>query len=169
MNHDEVTAVRVPDDMVYIIETTFDRYKTNPVNMIPDAAKQTATKKGVQTHNLLNLKDFINDGPFYRTMQRLTLITEREIDVKLQMHHIHLIEYDTGGYQTEHDHSHNEDWSIVLYLNTCNDGDTYFPSLGINHFPVKNKMVIFSAYAKHGANETNSGKKILVMGFKVEE
>ena len=161
----DIISLHIPLDLVYIVRSTFDRYKTNPVNMIDLSESPTATQNGVQTENILKLSDFCNDGPFYRTLHRLRRIAEQQTGFNFELRHIHMIEYNYGGYQTPHTHDHNEDYSCILYLNTCDDGETRFPDHGINHFPEEGKMVIFPATAYHGASETTSGKKILVMGF----
>jgi len=79
---------------------------------------------------------------------------------------VHFVEYFEGGSQDIHNHKHNEDYSFVLYLNTCSDGETYFnvdPPVSIS--PNKNNMILFSSNIDHGA-KTCYNKQVLVGGLR---
>ena len=80
-----------------------------------------------------------------------------------------MISYDAGGYMTRHSHEHNEDYSFILYLNTCKDGATVLHYDDCEHHiaPERNKMLVFSSDTEHSAKFSDS-KQILVGGLKLK-
>ena len=128
----------------------------------------TATINGDQTLNLLDLKDKdVNEKLFY-LKKRL----ERKCGVKFEFYWVHMIEYESSGSQNGHKHDHNEDYSVIVYLNSCRDGATYFVlnekrNVRTKVLPERGRGVMFHAGIKHGAYPTNDGKHILVLGLKM--
>ena len=79
--------------------------------------------------------------------------------------HIHYIEYEKGGYQTEHIHK-PDDYSFVLYLNNS-DGDTVLKDPINKQFsPKKGKIIVFNGKILHYAKPSFEGKRVLVGAIK---
>ena len=162
---DILLNVEINEAITDNITECWDQYKNNPLNLIE--FNSTCTFDGIQTANVLHLKDFQEDYKFQGALNNTLEIVQHLIGKTLHYYHIHLIEYHSGGYQTFHNHSHNEDYSYILYLNTCKGGETYFES-GVVCTPKKNNLLIFEATLNHGAKETHSwdNKKVLVAGMR---
>ena len=125
------------------------------------------TNNGYQTPNLLqiNEKD-VNDKLFY-LKKRL----ERKCGVKFEIHWAHMIEYEVSGSQNPHKHDHNEDYSVIVYLNSCEDGSTYFimnekRNVVSRILPERGHCVMFHSGIKHGAHPVSEEKQVLVLGLK---
>jgi len=78
----------------------------------------------------------------------------------------HLIEYNQFGSQKKHDHKETEDYSFIIYLNTCIEGgETVFEVPNEPLFvskPEKGKLVFFPAHLKHWGEEVVEYKKVAV-------
>ena len=118
------------------------------------------------TTNLLGL---VKDNVFEQHLEYLKDICQASINRKLSYHYLHMISYDAGGYMTRHSHEHNEDYSFILYLNTCKDGATVLHYDDCEHHiaPERNKMLVFSSDTEHSAKFSDS-KQILVGGLKLK-
>jgi hypothetical protein len=81
-----------------------------------------------------------------------------------------MIDYSNGGRMSAHNHSHNEDYTFVLYLNTCEDGETIVRSPYVNNpaiiNPVNGRLLLMSSNIDHCANHSSS-KRVLVGGLKI--
>ena len=143
----------------------WDKYKSNPINTINITS--SATFDGIQSDNALNLSDFQEDYKFQGALKNILEIVQYLLQSKLHYYWVHFVEYHSGGYQGLHNHAHNEDYSLILYLNTCKGGETCFES-GVVCTPKKNHMMIFQANINHKAKETQSwdNKKVLVCGMR---
>ena len=119
------------------------------------------------TTNLLGL---VKDNVFDQHLEYLKDICEAAADKRLSYHYLHMISYDAGGYMSRHSHEHNEDYSFILYLNTCKDGATVLHSdSGDNYItPKSNRILVFSADIEHSAKFSDS-KRILVGGLKLTQ
>lgn len=114
------------------------------------------------TKNILN---FIDDTEFNNKINYIKDLCEQKISEQLDYFYLHMIDYKNGGKMDIHKHSHNEQYSFVYYLNTCDDGETILHlNKDINIKPVKNNILFFSSDIYHSANFSNS-KRILVGGF----
>ena len=142
---------------------TWERCKSNPSNL--EDITPDCTYDGIQTSNILLLPDFQN-FMFQDSLNKLLLICENILRCNLKYFHVHIIEYFDNGYQAIHNHKHNEDFSLVLYLNDCQRGETFFDS-GIVCIPKKDNILLFSSSLDHGGNKTSvsDNKKVLVCGF----
>ena len=120
------------------------------------------------TTNLLGLV-YSKDNVFEQYLEYLKDICQASINRKLSYHYLHMISYDAGGYMTRHSHEHNEDYSFILYLNTCKDGATVLHYDDCEHHiaPERNKMLVFSSDTEHSAKFSDS-KQILVGGLKLK-
>ena len=117
------------------------------------------------TTNLLGL---VKDNVFDQHLEYLKDICEAAADKRLSYHYLHMISYDAGGYMSRHSHEHNEDYSFILYLNSCKDGATIIHEEKNYHvIPQRNRMLIFTADSEHSAQFSDS-KRILVGGLKLK-
>ena len=118
------------------------------------------------TTNLLGL---VKDNVFEQHLEYLKDICQASINRKLSYHYLHMISYDAGGYMTRHSHEHNEDYSFILYLNSCKDGATILHEDKDYHIiPQRNRMLVFTADSEHSAQFSDS-KRILVGGLKLKQ
>lgn len=163
LKEDFIFCGSVESEITDNILLTWERCKTNPSNL---EESEACTNDGIQTSNILLLSDFQN-FIFQDSLNKLLLICERILRCNLRYFHVHIIEYFDNGYQDIHNHKHNEDFSLILYLNDCNRGETFFDS-GIVCIPKKDNIVLFSSSLDHGGNHTSpsDNKKVLVCGFR---
>lgn len=117
----------------------------------------------------LNLLEHIDTKIFYNYIDILRELCELRLNKRLKYFYLHMIDYENGGKMKIHNHIHNEDYSFILYLNSCNDGATVFYINGTQYkcAPEKNKLVLFSSNTFHSA-EYSCSKKILVGGLKLK-
>ena len=155
---------KIDSDITDDILSNWESYKNNSLNLCD--MSRTCTFNGIQTKNVLFLSDFQNNE-FKKSLNKLLEISKNILKSNIFFHYVHFVEYFADGYQSIHNHKHNEDFSLILYLNTCESGGTYFES-GNTYLPTKNNIVLFSSYHNHGANCTNAldNKKVLVCGFR---
>jgi hypothetical protein len=119
----------------------------------------TATMHGFQTNGLHEKEDYKS------ILEDLLSFTPSEFkDFKYRW--FHLIDYDRGGWQIEHDHSRTETMSFVVYLTTCNEGGkTFFRTSDTEVFesaPVRGKLILFPAYLRHWGEEVIDPKRVAV-------
>jgi hypothetical protein len=117
----------------------------------------------------LNLLDNINSKIFYNYIDKVKLLCEDILNLKLKYFYIHMIDYQNGGKMNVHKHNHNEDYSFILYLNSCNDGETmiYIDDNQYKIIPEKNKVLLFSSHIPHSA-EYSESKRVLVGGLRTK-
>jgi hypothetical protein len=117
----------------------------------------------------LNLLDFPHADIFYNYIDTLRIKCEEFVGQNLEYVYLHLVDYSNGGTMGEHKHSHNEDYSFILYLNTCTDGQTVLIlRQPYEVLPSANKVLLFSSYIPH-MSEYSDSKKILVGGLKLKQ
>lgn len=117
----------------------------------------------------VNILEFPHSGIFYNYIDTLRLKCEEFVNINLEYTYLHLVDYSNGGIMSEHSHDHNEDYSFILYLNTCEDGATVLTlKEPYKVQPAANKVLLFSAYIPHMSEYSNS-KKVLVGGLKVKQ
>ena len=97
---------------------------------------------------------------------------------RIEYYFNHMLEYGDGGTMGYHNHLHNEDFVMFLYLNTCkSSGLTNFYLNPYNEksikrtkcsvAPEKNKGVCFSSLVNHEGEASYEGKRIFVVGFRL--
>lgn len=117
----------------------------------------------------LNLLDFPHSNIFYNYIDALRIKCEEFVGYNLEYVYLHMVDYSNGGTMGEHKHSHSEDYSFILYLNTCNDGQTVLLLREpYEILPQVNKVLLFSSYISHMSEYSNS-KRILVGGLKLKQ
>jgi hypothetical protein len=140
---------------------SYFKYKSD---LLQDTTNNCLSKNCFATKNLLK---FVGDVEFLDIIEELKSTCEEYVNKKLKYFYLHMIDYENGGEMAPHKHDHNEDYSFILYLNSCNDGDTVLHlDSEIKIKPVKNKMVLFSSDIVHSAIFSNQ-KRILVGGLKL--
>lgn len=133
---------------------------------------------GYQSKNLLRWKDkeFKNfvDGKLKRLISSHLNVKRSQVSY----YWVHFLDYETGGSMNYHNHLHNEDFVLFIYLNDCKDGNTVFH---LNNFdsefahrtkfeiqPRRGRSAIFSSYLMHKGEHTNENKRIFVVGIRVD-
>ena len=116
-----------------------------------DTSLGTCTKNGFQTSNIL-------EYPKYKNLKN---VMQNILPKKYDLFHIHLIDYEPGGYQLEHNHTQTEKYSFILYLNNCDTGCTVFEN-NLKIKPETNKLIVFDADKWHHAEINLSSKKVAV-------
>ena len=139
----------VNDEIVNDFLTTLDLFKEKDLKV-----ENTYTVNGFQSVNILALE----------STKELSSRLLKYIDKKLQLFHIHLIDYDEDGQQDSHDHKETEDYSFILYLNDS-DGNTVFEDV-CEVSPKKGKLVLFKSDVRHYGKPTNTNKKVAVGALK---
>lgn len=119
-------------------------------------SKDTCTYLGFQSENILSYPQFY----YFKD------IMENILNKKYEVFHIHLIDYEEGGYQEEHDHKRTETHSFILYLNDCDTGYTVFEK-SVRIKPEKNKLVVFGSDLKHSGEICLTNKKIAVGAMNI--
>ena len=163
MKNNFIMNITLDDPIATNILSCWEKYKNNKLNI---EKCETCTMNGIQTSNVLGLLDFKQDNIFQECLNNILQNIEKLLGLNLYYYWVHFVEYFEGGYQDIHNHKNNEEYSFVLYLNTCSDGETYFnvdPPISIS--PNKNNMILFSSNIDHGA-KTCYNKKVLVGGLR---
>ena len=152
-----------------------DEYINN--NADRNAFTNEEKNSGYQTLNLLEWDD--QELNNFRENKLLDIISfQIGIDKsKVSYHWMHMLEYENGGSMDYHNHMHNEDYVLFIYLETCNSGETVFH---LNHSnpeysdrtkikvkPKKNLAAVFSALVMHKGEYTEENKKIFVVGVRI--
>jgi len=134
-------------------------------------------QNGYQTRNLLEWED----KEFHEFVdKRLTELVSSQLDIdrsKVSYHWLHFLDYEKGGSMGYHNHWHNEDFVLFIYLKDCDSGSTKFH---LNHFneeyadrtqinilPKENHAAIFSSLVMHKGEYTEENKRIFVVGIRV--
>ena len=117
----------------------------------------------------LNLLEYPHSKIFYNYIGELKQKIEETLGIDLEYFYMHMVDYTNGGFMRKHNHDHNEDYSFILYLNTCDDGATVLhleepyivqPKLG--------NLLLFSSSISHSSHYSKS-KQVLVGGLKVKQ
>jgi hypothetical protein len=115
----------------------------------------SCTKQGFQTDNLMDnetVKPYLN--------KILSMLPSKDFKHRW----FHMIDYDINGIQEEHNHIETEIYSYIIYLESSNSGETYFNLNNSKMFvkPVKNMIVFFPSWLKHGGLKVLDNKKVAV-------
>jgi len=116
----------------------------------------------------LNLLNFKMPEKFYNYTGRLLRKSEEVTGEILRYHYMHMVDYTNGGIMSVHSHKHNEDYSFILYLNDCSDGDTVLHLKNQYRVsPKKGTVLLFSSLIPH-SSEYSKSKQVFVGGLKVK-
>ena len=115
-----------------------------------------------------NLLKNIKDEKFFSHLNTLKEVVENRRGKKYNYFYVHVVEY-SGGEMEKHDHSFAEDYGFLLYLNTSEDGATFFVDgeKEVEFLPQKNMMISYDSELIHGSRVA-SDKKVLVCGMREE-
>jgi len=169
---------QVSDSIVEFLNKKIEEYKDSheSSNEITEFSNYR-WNSGFQSGNLLNWED--EEYREFLDNQILELISNHLSIPKSNLTYAwnNILEYIDGGKMGPHNHCHNEDFVIFIYLSTCNSGDTVFylnnydqnsiKRTTINIRPQKNKAAIFSSIIFHEGKFTDENKKIFVAGVKI--
>lgn len=161
----QIVEFFITDDIIKYFNLLLDF-----VSSYPDVFKDTKNSSlDGNCFYTLNLFDHISTKIFYTYTDNLRLLCENNLNTKLNYFYIHMIDYQNGGKMNIHKHNHNEDYSFILYLNSCNDGETVLCVNDTKYTvtPEQNKILLFCSGIPHFAKYSQS-KRILVGGFRIK-
>lgn len=159
-NHFFINSEEVID---YFIEL-LDVIRDNPTRY-RDLSNHCLSPNCFASNNLLSSTDKL----FLKNIDIILSECQKYIPKKVEYFYLHMIDYCDGGDMLIHKHDHNEDYSFVLYLNTCEDGyTTLYLEQPIRIKPERGKVLVFSSDVYHSATFSKR-KKILVGGLKVSQ
>lgn len=156
----------------FIVEDEVSNYFDLLLNFVSNYPEVFKDKKNSSLSGrcfyTLNLLDYLDTQIFYNYIDKLRLLCENILNLKLKYFYVHMIDYENGGKMNVHTHNHNEDYSFILYLNSCNDGETilYTTKGEYKVTPKRNKVLLFSSNIPHSAAYSSS-KRVLVGGLKI--
>ncbi len=115
----------------------------------------------------VNLLPFA-DKEFYAHLNVIKKKVEGVSSKSLMYHYLHMLDYEGGGVLLTHNHAHAEYYTSLLYLNDCEDGETFLMIDGerVEVQPEKGKLLMYPANIDHGANYSSS-KKVMVSGYNI--
>ena len=156
-----VCTFNVDNDIIDFFSNKINYYKE-----ISFSVNDTTTVNGFQTGNILQLDE--ND-----VIQKLNFLKqkiENKCKCKFIYHWAHLIQYENDGHQELHNHDQNEDFSLIIYLNSCSDGVTEFllnekRKSYVRYPPEKGRCIMFLSSIYHRGLPTTQNKKVLVLGL----
>ena len=119
-------------------------------------ASGLCTVNGFQSVNILN----------YSGSRHFKKIFENILPKRLNVFHIHVLNYYYKGYQDTHNHERTEDYSFILYLNTLDSGHTVFKDHG-KIKPEKNKLILFKSSLWHYGERCDEEKLVAVGACKI--
>lgn len=142
-------SFKVQEDLTNQLVDLLGHYKSINDGLVE---KDCATMRGFQTKNIFG----------YPENYYLKPVIENMLPKKLNLFHMHLIDYDPYGYQLKHNHATTEDYSFILYLNDAERGETVFGKDQTKIKCEKNKMIVFKSDLWHYGKECLTRKKVAV-------
>jgi hypothetical protein len=138
--------------------------KTEKLNR--NSTTLTCTVNGFQTKNLCEREEYQ-----YILDHLLSLVSDVFPPFKYRW--FHLIDYESGGWQKEHDHTKTEDYSFIVYLDTCTRGGETIFRLPENQLfvsaPIKGKVLFFPSTIPHWGEKTIFRKRVAVGALKYKK
>tara|TARA_R100000005_G_C4985053_1_gene193627 strand:+ start:1357 stop:1833 length:477 start_codon:yes stop_codon:yes gene_type:complete len=136
---------------------------------VDDFCEKYPDRAGSMVGDFMTTKNLFiqsHDDNFHEMVDAIKSVIEKKINKELMYRYVHMVDYTGGGELLVHAHDHIEDYVYILYLNTCEDGATYFveDDQELEVFPEANKLVHYSASLPHGARYSST-KKVLVGGL----
>ena len=175
LNFPLLKTFQIKEETINFLNEKFEKYSLEQ-ELFPAENVIYISNTGVHTTNLCEWNDedylcFMKDDLLDICSNQLN-IDKRNIGI----HFTHFFDYRKGGEVHLHNHINNEDYVMIIYVNTCSKGDTVFY---LNHHPdykhrtkVKLKPTkglgsIFSSMLFHEAEFTDEPKRIFVVGIKI--
>jgi hypothetical protein len=150
---------RIDDSLVESLEIILETEKCNENGFYSGSC----TVNGFQTYS-------IHENEIYKPLLN-TLLSYTPNKKLLYYRWFHLIDYNKFGKQDKHDHKNTEDYSFIIYLNTCDKGgETIFEVPNRPLFmskPVRGKLLFFPAYLQHWAENVYENKKVAVGALNI--
>tara|TARA_B100000131_G_scaffold50840_1_gene45458 strand:+ start:44 stop:586 length:543 start_codon:yes stop_codon:yes gene_type:complete len=170
--------IDLPAIYLFNVDNDFIDFFSNKINYYKDISfsvnntdvstdTNVSTVNGFQTANILKL----DENDVIKKLNFLKQKIENKCKCNFIYHWVHLIEYEKGGFQKLHNHEKNEDFSLIIYLNSCSDGVTEFRlnekrKSYVRYPPEKGRCIMFLSTIYHRALPTTQNKKVLVLGLK---
>ena len=158
MNISQVHTDTISGTSVDILHGVLNEIKNYP------SVSTSCTRDGFQSHNIISrVPSSVLHEIFNKTQRYLNLVVKNCIYYEFYIDHIHLIHYNSGGWQVGHTHSSHEDHSFILYLNNS-DGDTkiYEGMDIVSITPERGKIVFLNSHYYHEGSVCVNEKKIAV-------
>ena len=128
----------------------------------------TSTMKG-DYFGSVNLLPFL-DKKAFTYLERIKKKVEEFVSTSLMYHYLHMLDYEGGGVLLTHNHAHAEYYTSLLYLNDCEDGETFLMIDGerVEVQPEKGKLLMFPPhwqYLHRGNPPKNGYAKYFLMTY----
>ena len=153
---------KVSNDLVNHFNEIFD---LSVKSSFLEDTSELCTYGGTQTKNVSSIIDPLSYKELYSVINAyIDLYYRYTLDsYNYLIDHIHIIDYQPGGYQEKHTHHYMEDHSFIVCLNDS-DGKTRFY---INEEPldidcIKNKIYLFNAAFFHEGLKCTTPRRIAV-------
>ena len=153
----------IDDDICDFFIDKLQYYKSRPES---EFCQRVRTMRG-GFFGTVNLLPFA-DKEFYARLNVIKKKVEGVSSKSLMYHYLHMLDYEGGGVLLTHNHAHAEYYTSLLYLNDCEDGETFLMIDGerVEVQPEKGKLLMYPANIDHGANYSSS-KKVMVSGYRI--
>ena len=131
----------------------------------------TFTRNGFQSYNVISrIPNVVLQELCDKSQEYLNLVVKNCTYYESYIDYLHLIHYNTGGWQEGHTHNSLEDYSFILYLNNS-DGDTviYEGKNTVRITPECGKIVFFSSNYFHESSVCFNEKKVAVGSLRFRQ
>ena len=131
----------------------------------------TFTRNGFQSYNVISrIPNVVLQELCDKSQEYLNLVVKNCTYYESYIDYLHLIHYNTGGWQEGHTHNSLEDYSFILYLNNS-DGDTviYEGKNTVRITPEYGKIVFFSSNYFHESSVCFNEKKVAVGSLRFRQ
>ena len=169
----------VSSTLITFLNRKFEQCKKEEIerSVTPYPKNSFDERKEYQTQNILEWDDeeikTFNDNELKKIVSDQLKLNESQI----KYHYIHFLDYEKGGSMALHNHVHNEDFVLFIYLKDCDGGNTVFYLNNYDEVSMERTEVslrprncgaaIFSALVMHLGRPTEENKRIFVVGIKV--
>lgn len=156
MTLSQVRTDIISDTSVNILHSVLNEAKKYP------SVNTTCTRNGFQSYNFISfIPNSVLQEIYNKAQKYLDSVVSNCIYYEFYIDYIHLIHYNTNGWQVGHTHSSLEDHSFIIYLNNS-DGDTvlYEGKEIVNIIPETGKVVFFNSHYHHESLVCSCEKKI---------
>ena len=162
--------------IVTFLDKKFEEYKIERYDHQIKTFNHNGT--GYRTGNLL-----VWENEEYKNFIKTTLTDIFSEQIGLNKENIelswnHMIYYGSGGSMNLQKHSHNEDFALFIYLDSCSDGQTAFYLNDYNKesflrsefavTPRKGLSACFSSLLLHQGLFSDQGKKMFIAGMRIK-
>ena len=124
----------------------------------------SCTRNGFQSYNIISrVPSSVLHEIYNKTQKYLDFVVKSCVYYEFYIDHMHLIHYNSGGWQEGHTHSSLEDYSFILYLNNSDGNTVIYEGKDIVHItPERGKIIFFNSHFYHESSMCVNEKKIAV-------